>query len=383
MKIFKKTSSFGHRPDYFLIGIVFFIVLCGFLFLTSASSDIGKIQYNNSFYFLEGQLLKGFLPGLVGFFAGYLIYYRRWKKVAPYLLLANIMLMVLVFTPLGYAANGSSRWLHFGSFSFQPSELLKITFILYLASLFSSANVKRMKQTWRAYWLFLSVSCVVALLIIIQPATTMAVIIIGSGAIMYFFSGASFKHIALTAGIAVTLIGSLALITPYRLVRIAPFWNDVVGSISPALQIKGVQADQFHLDQSLISIGTGGMWGVGYGRSTSKYSILPEPMGDSIFSVIAEEFGFVGSSLLIATYVLLIWRITDLVFKSHDDFARLSVLGFSSVIGIEAIIHIASNSGFLPFTGVPLPFISYGGTALAVSLTIMGIVANISKHSSA
>ena len=386
MNIFKKitsSSSFGHRPDYFLIGIVFFIVLCGFLFLTSASSDIGKMQYNNSYYFLEGQVLKGFLPGIIGFFIGYFIYYRRWKKVAPYLLLINIFLMVLVFTPLGYAANGSSRWLHFGAFSFQPSELLKITFILYLASLFSSMNVKRMKQTWRAYWLFLSVSCLVGVLIIIQPATTMAVIVIGSGAVMYFFSGASFKHIALTIGFAITVIASLAIVTPYRLIRIAPFWNDVAGSISPSLEIKGVQADQFHLNQSLISIGTGGLWGVGYGRSTSKYSILPEPMGDSIFSVIAEEFGFVGSFALIATYAVLVWRMTDLVFKSHDDFARLTILGFSSVIAIEAIIHIASNSGFLPFTGVPLPFISYGGTALAVTLTMMGIVANISKHSSA
>ncbi len=383
MKSLKKLFTFaGHRADYVLLGVVLFLVLAGFLFLASASSDIAKIKYNDSFFFLSSQLLKGLLPGLIGFCIGYFMYYRKWKKFSPLLLLLNIVLMILVFTPFGFAAKGSYRWINLGPFSFQPSELLKITFILYLASLFSSIPVKRLKQSWASYGLFLFVSCIVSVLIFIQPATTMAVIIVGAGAVMFFFSGASFKHIVLTAGIAVGVVLLLAIFTPYRLNRVAPFLNTVVSQVAPSLAMENVSADSFHVEQSLIAIGTGKITGVGFGKSTSKYSVLPEPMGDSIFSVIAEEFGFIGSLVVIGLYLMFFWRSSDLVLHSHDDFAKLVVLGFSSIIMIQTLIHIAANSGVLPFTGVPLPFISYGGTALAVSLTMVGIIANISRHTS-
>lgn len=383
MRFLKNKFSFaGHHADYVLLGVILFLVLAGFLFLASASSDIAKIKYNDSFFFLSSQLLKGLIPGLVGFCIGYFTYYRKWKKFAPLLLLLNIVLMILVFTPLGFAAKGSYRWIQLGPLSFQPSELLKITFILYLASLFSSMSVKRLKQSWTSYGLFLFVSCVVSVLIFIQPATTMAVIIIGAGAVMFFFSGASFKHIILTAGIAVVVILLLAIFTPYRLNRVAPFLNSITSQVAPSLSLEKVPADSFHVNQSLIAIGTGGVSGVGFGKSTSKYSVLPEPMGDSIFSVIAEEFGFIGSVIVIGLYLMFFWRSSDLVLHSHDDFAKLVVLGFSSIIMIQTLIHIAANSGVLPFTGVPLPFISYGGTALAISLTMVGIIANISRHTS-
>ncbi|MFA7201450.1 MAG: FtsW/RodA/SpoVE family cell cycle protein [Candidatus Paceibacterota bacterium] len=370
----------GHRADYVLLGVILFLVLAGFLFLASASSDIAKIKYNDSFFFLSSQFLKGLLPGLIGFCLGYFMYYRKWKKFAPLLLLLNIILMILVFTPFGFAAKGSYRWINLGPFSFQPSELLKITFILYLASLFSSISVKRLKQSWTSYGLFLFVSCVVSVLIFIQPATTMAVIIIGAGAVIFFFSGASFKHIALTAGLALSVVLLLAIFTPYRLHRVAPFLNAITDQVAPSLSLQGASADSFHVDQSRIAIGTGGISGVGFGKSTSKYSVLPEPMGDSIFSVIAEEFGFIGSLVVIGLYLIFFWRSSDIMLHMHDDFAKLVVLGFSSIIMIQTFIHIAANSGILPFTGVPLPFISYGGTALAVSLTMMGIIANISRH---
>ncbi len=383
MKFLKNKFMFaGHRADYVLLGVVLFLVLAGFLFLASASSDLAKIKYNDSFFFLSSQLLKGLLPGILGFCIGYFMYYRKWKKLSPILLLLNIILMVLVFTPFGFAAKGSYRWIQMGPLSFQPSELLKITFILYLASLFSSVPVKRLKQSWASYGLFLFVSCVVSVLIFIQPATTMAVIVIGAGAVMFFFSGASFKHILLTAGLAVVIVLSLAIFTPYRLHRVAPFLNTITSQIAPSLALKDASADSFHVNQSLIAIGTGGIGGVGFGKSTSKYSVLPEPMGDSIFSVIAEEFGFIGSLVVIGLYLMFFWRSSDLMLHSHDDFAKLVVLGFSSIIMIQTLIHIAANSGVLPFTGVPLPFISYGGTALAVSLTMVGIIANISRHTS-
>ena len=374
----------GHQPDYVLIWTTVTLLAAGFLVLTSASSDLGKMWYDDTYYFLKSQFFKGLLPGIVGALIGYFIYYRLWKKVVAYAFFANLALMVLVFTPLGHTANGSSRWLNLGGFLFQPSELLKVTFVLYIASLLSSTRMRNEKKGWGTYLTFLSVSGVVAGLIFFQPATTMAIIIIGSGVIMYLFSGASWKQLLISGGVGALILLSLVAVTPYRFHRVAPYWNATVGAVIPRLSIAAATStDQFHLNQSLIAIGSGGFWGVGFGKSTSKYSVLPEPMGDSIFAVIAEEDGFLGSTLIVFAFIIFVWRGIAIALKTHDDFARLSLVGFVSIIGIQAIIHIAANSGALPFTGVPLPFISYGGTAMAMSLTIVGLIANISKYTTA
>jgi cell division protein FtsW len=383
MKLFQK---FGHGADTTLIIVVCILLFAGFLFLSSASSDVGKLKFDDSYHFIKDQALKGLLPGIAGFLLGYFTYYRRWKRISFFLLAANILLLVLVFVPgVGYAAKGSHRWIGFGSFSFQPSELLKITFILYLANLLSSSLLKRSKNTWQTYFLFVGISVVIGGLIFAQPATTMAVIVLGAGVVVYFLNGATFKQVLVSGLVAAVAIGALIAATPYRFLRVLPFWNDIAEKVAPTLVIqdeKGRAPDSFHEEQSLNAIGTGGISGVGFGKSTTKYSLLPEPMGDSIFSVIAEETGFIGSSIVILLYILLFWRMTDIMQRCHDDFARLTVLGFASVISIQTIIHIAANTGLFPYTGVPLPFISYGGTALAVMLTMMGITANISRHTS-
>ncbi|MFA6135793.1 MAG: putative peptidoglycan glycosyltransferase FtsW [Candidatus Paceibacterota bacterium] len=381
---FRKRKSLlsGHHPDYIILGALFFLLLAGFLILSSASSDLGKIKFNDTYHFIKGQFLKGFLPGVAGFLLGYFIYYRYLKKFAPFLFLINIFLLVAVFTPLGYQAHGSFRWINLGPLSFQPSEFLKITFIIYLASLLSSSHMKNLKQGWKAYFLFVFVCAIAGGLIFLQPATTMAVIILASGVVMYIYSGAPVKQLLLTGLIGVVLIGFLVAVTPYRFYRFAPFWNSTIGGAVPSFKINIEATDTFHIDQSKMAIGSGGLTGVGFGQSTSKYNLLPEPMGDSIFAVIGEEFGFIGSVFIIFLYALIFWKGTYIVKKSHDDFAKLCVLGFISVISIQAIIHIAANSGLLPFTGVPLPLISYGGTSLAVTLTMFGIIAGISKRSS-
>lgn len=381
----KFFRGFGHNADTTFLVVVAILICAGFLFLASASFDVGKIRFNDSYIFLKNQIFKGFLPGIAGFLFGYFLYYRKWRRASFVLFGLNILLLVLVFTPLGYAANGSYRWISIGSFSFQPSEFLKITWILYLAHLLSSAMLKKNKNSWQTYFLFVGLSCLIGFLIFLQPATTMAIIVLGAGGIMYFLNGATWKQVVLSGVFLCVVVGGLVVVTPYRFLRIMPFWNDIARSVAPSLVITengGQESDTFHIDQSLIAIGTGGVTGVGFGQSTSKYSLLPEPMGDSIFSVIAEEFGFVGSFVLIGLYIVLFWRMTDIMQRSNDNFARLTVLGFASVISIQTIIHIASNSGLFPYTGVPLPFISYGGTAFMVSLTMVGIVANISRYSS-
>lgn len=377
----EKSIFSGHRPDYALLVVVALLVVGGFFILASASSDLSKIKYDDTYYFLKQQALKGLLPGICGFLLGFFLYYRRWRKLAPWLFLINIILMILVFTPLGFESHGSSRWIDLGSFSFQPSELLKFTFILYLASILSSTSVRTMKKGWKTYLVFLFLSGVVALLILLQPATTMMVIIVGSGAIMYFLGGASLKHFFLTIVLGIVAVGLFAMATPYRLERVAPYWNPVVEKIFPKLAIDAGKTDRFHVERSMIAIGTGGVSGVGFGQSTSKFSVLPEPIGDSIFAVIAEELGFIGSATVLILYFSLFWRGTKIVSRSNDDFARMAALGFVLVISIQTVIHIAANAGLLPFTGVPLPFVSYGGTSLAASLTIMGVLTNISRYS--
>ncbi len=376
------AGKFGRGADVTLLIVLGILIFAGFLFLSSASSDLGKIKYNDSYLFLKNQLMKGLLPGLLGFLIGYFLYYRKWKRISLILLVLNIILLILVFTPLGYSAKGSFRWIDLGPFSFQPSEFLKITFILYLASLLSSAKLKHSRSTWQTYFLFAGISGVIGLLIFLQPATTMAVIVLGAGTIVYFFNGATYKQILLSGAILCIVVGALIAITPYRFLRVLPFWNTIAKEAFPSLVIEDKKSDNFHADQSLIAIGTGGATGVGFGQSTSKYGLLPEPMGDSIFSVIAEEFGFLGSFIVIGLYILLFWRLTDIMQRCNDDFGRLVILGFASVICIQVFIHIGANSGVFPYTGVPLPFISYGGTALAVSLTMMGIAANVSRHAS-
>jgi cell division protein FtsW len=184
----------------------------------------------------------------------------------------------------------------------------------------------------------------------------------------------------LTIIIGILGLSILASLTPYRLNRLAPVWNPIAQKYFPSLVIKKYLEDNFHISQSLLAIGSGGITGVGFGKSASKYSLLPEPMGDSIFAVIAEEFGFIGSVIVILTFLIIFWRGIGIALHIYDDFARFTVAGFMSIISIQTIIHIGANSGLFPFTGVPLPLVSYGGTAMAVVMTMIGIIVNISRY---
>jgi cell division protein FtsW len=185
---------------------------------------------------------------------------------------------------------------------------------------------------------------------------------------MYFTAGAKFRFIIAVVLLGVLAVVSLILVTPYRMQRITGFLDPSSDPLGKTYQI----------NQTLIAIGSGGIWGVGYGRSTTKLSYLPEPMGDSIFPVIAEELGFVGSFALVVFFLLFVWRGLVIARSASDSFGRLLGIGFMTLVGLQAFVHIGANSGLIPLTGVPLPFISYGGTALAVLLTMSGLVVNIS-----
>ena len=366
-----KSNRAGHAPDYVFLWTLGILIVFGILMLSSASSDLGKIKFNDTFYYLKHQIYYGLFPGIVGFLIASFVHYKKWQTYALYLLIGSVIALLLVFTPLGIHSGGATRWISLGPISLQPAELLKLTFILYMAAWLGGKRTKRQTSFKEGYLPFLAISGFIAALIFLQPATTTVVVIMLASLIVYFMSGARFRYIALTVVLGFLALAMLVMTTPYRAERVKNYFNpekaDILG--------KG-----YHLDQAQIAIGSGGIAGVGYGQSTTKYKFLPEPIGDSIFAVIAEEFGFVGSIFVLSAFVVLFTRGLAIANRCKDKFGQLAVIGIISVVAIQTFINIGAISGILPLTGVPLPFISYGGTALAIFLTMMGVVTNISKH---
>lgn len=366
MSRFKRLAG---NIDYPFISFLFILTVFGLVMLASASSDLARSQFGSSFYYLEHQILYGLLPGLVGFFVGLFVDYHLWAKYSIYLFILSVALLLMVFTPLGFHALGADRWLHFGAFSFQPGEIVKFTFIVYMAAWLTKAKdrVSGFATGLLPFGLLLGS---VLLPLVLQPATTTAVLIAAGALAMYFTAGAKLRYIGLIVLAGLLVLGALLLITPYRLERVTGFLNKQTNTLGANYQI----------NQAMTAIGSGGLFGVGYGRSTAKLHFLPEPIGDSIFAVIGEELGFVGAASLIVLFLLFIWRGLKVAKNAPDAFGRLMVTGFMAIIGLQAFINIGAISGVIPLTGVPLPFVSYGGTALAILLTMGGVTAQVAMR---
>lgn len=346
------------------------LVAGGLVILSSASSNLGEINFGDSYYYLKHQILYGLSLGILGFLVASRVHYQWLKKVAFPLLLVSLGLLVVVFTPLGVFAGGATRWIAIGPITFQPAELLKITYIVYLAAWLSGAVRRRTQDMKAGLAPFLIVSGGMALLLVLQPATSTVAILLGAGFILYGFSGAPLKYLAICAGLGVVALVVLIFATDYRMDRITGFLHREELS----------QDEGFHVTQSLIAIGSGGITGVGYGKSTTKITFLPEPTDDSIFAVAAEEFGFIGSSIIVVLFGTLVIRMYMIAWKTKDTFGQLLLVGFATVIALQSFVNMGAISGLGPLTGVPLPFISYGGTALAIFMTMVGISSNVSSN---
>ena len=360
----------GHRPDYFLLTLIFVLTIAGLVILSSASAELGKKNFNDSYYYLKHQILYGLSFGIAGFVAAYLINYKFLKKLAlPGLILA-IGFLAMVFTKFGFAAQGASRWVRIGPATFQPAEFLKLALIVYIAAWLTNSKMNRSRDFSSGLFPLLVICGVVAGLLFLQPATSTVVILMLSGGIVYFLEGAKWSHMLGAAVLGLAILILIVSFTGYRMNRIKSFLNpndDVLGS-------------NFQRNQALSTISSGNLWGEGYGASTKKYS-LPEPIGDSIFAVAAGEFGFVGSGALVVLFGLLVFRLIWIAKNLRDRFGQLMLIGFASLIALQSLVNMAAISGIIPLTGVPLPFISYGGTALMVFLTMGGIAVNVSKYS--
>ncbi|MDP3982053.1 MAG: putative peptidoglycan glycosyltransferase FtsW [bacterium] len=383
------------KPDVILLSIIAALIFLGILFLASVSSSFGIQKFGDPLYFLSHQVLFGFIPGIFFAISGYLIPVPLLKKFSPILLLSSLLLVALVFVPgIGQQIGGASRWIAIGSLSFQPTELLKLTFILYTASWLSRRQVLVPFQKWHGtgasgkkqepLWSritrgkeillpFLAVLGVISILLLSQPDLSTLGVIGITGIIIYFSALTPIWHTIFLGGGGVGALVLLVMFEPYRLERLITFLNpSTIDPLGSGYQIK----------QALVGIGSGGITGVGLGMSYQKFGVLPEPISDSIFAVIAEELGFIGATLLVLLFLAFVYRTILLAIRSQDMFSRLTAIGIASWISIQAFVNMGAMLSILPLTGIPLPFISYGGSSLMITLCAMGILLNVSQQNS-
>lgn len=356
--------------DTILLGLIILMVAGGFLIFSSASLGLMARDGASFGSVAMSQFIFGVLGGSTALFIMSNIYYRNLRKHAFYLFAATLLLTVAVFIPgVGMTHAGATRWLDLGFTTIQPSEFLKIGFVVYLATWLSGVHGKI--SDWR-YGLgpFAVITGVVGLVMLAQPDTDTFMIIACAGMAMYLTAGASWRDIGLIILSGVLMLATIAIFRPYIMDRFTTFMHPEADPLGSGYQIQ----------QSLIAVGSGGFTGRGFGQSIQKFEYLPEPIGDSIFAVYAEEFGFLGCFVLICSLVFLTLRGYKTAAETNDIFGTLLVVGFITIVIGQAFLNIGAMLAVAPLSGLPLPFISHGGTALMVTLASLGIVLNVSKY---
>ena len=359
-----------HAGDHLLLLAIAGITVFGWLMLASASSVLAQKYFNDAFYFVKHQMLYGGLIGLGTFLVGYFVPYRFWRRLAFPAIVLALVLLVLVFVPgLSVSAGGASRWIGIGPLTLQPTEVAKLAFILYLAALLEKKG-EDVKDFKKSVIPFLIMMAILSTLIMMQPdmGTLLLITLVASS--MIFVAGFKLRHLIMIALGGLAVFAVFLNTARYRLERIMVY-------LHPELDPQGIG---YQINQALLAVGTGGLWGLGFGRSRQKYYYLPEPAGDAIFAVLAEEFGLIRSILVILVFGLIGWRGWLIARQAPDVFGRLLATGITAWILLQAFINIGSILALTPLTGIPLPFISYGGSALATLLFASGVLLNISQY---
>ena len=358
-RIRRGTLDFG-----FLISVMLLLVL-GLIMVFSASYPSAYYQYDNGFYFIEKQL-KWALLGLVAMFFTANFDYHNYKKLAVPILFGCALLLLAVLV-VGIKVKGARRWLGTPSISFQPSEVAKIGLIIYFAHSMSLAKekIKQLKYLVR----YCAILGVFLLLLILEPHFSICIIIGLTIVIMMLVAGARLRYF-LIASVPIIPVGiGVAIFEPYRLQRLITFTNPFQDRLGSGWQII----------QSLYAIGSGGLFGVGFGNSRQKYMYVSEPQNDFIFSIICEELGLIGALAILALFGYMIYRGIKIAMNSPDTFGSLLVTGIVALVGVQVVLNIAVVTSSIPTTGIPLPFFSAGGSSLVFLLAAMGIVMNVSR----
>ena len=360
----KTNSGF----DYILLGAVIVLVAAGLTFVYSAGYYTAQKQTGNKYYYLFKQL-TGAAIGAVSLVAAYFVPQKVLKKSALPLFCVSLVLLGLVFVPhIGIENYGAKRWIGVGGFSFQPSEIAKFAFVLFCAYYFDKNGDKSYK-----FWQFLPIIAAggaVCVLIIAEPNMSVTVCVGIVMLIMLLLCGIKIKHFVLLLLPAVAAVPALIFAEPYRIKRLLAF-------IDPWASPKN---EGYQLIQSLYALGGGGWFGVGLFNSRQKYSFLPFAESDFIFSVIGEETGLFGCLVVFALYLIVIWRGIRIAVNADNKFDTILAGGVTAVIGVQTAINFAVVTGLIPPTGIPLPFVSYGGTSLVVFMASVGLLFNAAKR---
>lgn len=371
----KKIKEFFQQelPSYdtYFFWIVLILSIIGFFLFVSAS--LGILAKNESKFYavLANQFVLGFIGGWFLFYISSRVPYQFWKKNAFYIFIISIVLMILVFIPgLGYEHGGAKRWISLGPVSFQPSEFLKFAIIVYFSAWLSWAKKRGGSEFAGRIVPFFILLAIASVMLYFQKDTKTFALIVIAGSGMLLSSGIAFKKIITIIIIFILALGFVVGTRSYARERIMTFFNS---SNDP-------RGADFQIINSKIAIGSGGLTGRGFGKSIQKFSYLPEPQGDSVFAVSAEELGFVGTTLLILLYVSFAIRGMKIALRTKDSFAEYLVVGIVCLIIGQSFMNIASITGIIPLTGVPLVFVSHGGTALALALFMSGIILSISRE---
>jgi cell division protein FtsW len=359
------------RADYVFLTYVAVFLVFGLVALTSASSAIGIERFGDSYFFIKRQLLYGLVPGIFAFLFFSKLNYSFLRKHAGFVYVLCISLLILVFVPgIGSSLNtGSTSWLVFGNFSFQPAEFAKLGLIIFMAA-YLSKKQEAIKTFQSGFLVALILGMVPIVLVIFQPdiGTVAILFVILFG--LLFVGEAKLGHLGLLAAAGVTLFAIMIISAPYRAERFTTF-------LHPELDPQGVG---YQINQSLIAIGSGGIFGLGLGHSRQKFQYLPEVHADSIFAVIAEEMGFIITVGFLILLALIAMRGFMIAKHAPDMFGRILVSGIMIWFLAQSFLNIGAMVGMLPLTGVPLLFVSHGGTAFVLALAAVGIVVNVSKH---
>jgi cell division protein FtsW len=353
----------------------FLIVLCvlvvsGLIIFTSAA--LGLLARDGASFtsVAVSQLLLGLVCGGAACFFFATVDYRLWRKFTPYFFAGAILLTLLTFVPgIGLSLKGASRWIMIGSFSFQPEEILKFAMVAFLAALYA-AKYKTVGTLKDGIVPLFAVAGSSAFILILQPNTAGVIMIGATAAGMLFAAGGKLWHLGVLALIGVGAIGVAALAYPHVADRITTFIH----------QAEDPQGAGWQIQQALIAVGSGEFAGRGLGQSVQKFSYLPEPIGDSIFAVAGEEFGFVGTMFLLFLYMAMALLGLRIASRAADPFGGLLVVGLVILIVGQSFFNIASTIGLVPLVGIPLIFVSHGGTALAIALAETGVILSVSRR---
>lgn len=357
------------KLDKIFLSIIIILIVIGVIMFTSAS--LGILARNEAKFYgvIFNQFIFGLIGGIIALFLGLRIPYKFWREYSLPIFIASIIVTALVFVPgIGSSHGGASRWINVFGVSVQPVEFLKIGFIIYLSAWLSWAK-GRIRDIRFSILPLLVLLGIIAFVLLKQPDTKSLILITITAIAMLFASGTPWKYIlGLLFGSIIAFV-ILVSFKPYLMERVQTF-------INPSQNGSG---SSYQLQQSLIAIGSGGLFGRGLGQSIQKFSYLPEPQGDSIFAVIGEELGFLGCIILICLYIAFAFQGYKIAIHAPDPFSKLFIIGIITMITAQSFMNMASITGVFPLTGVPLVFISHGGTSLLLSLGLMGIILNISK----